>query len=153
MSQHVPAPIKAEHHALHAALEAASRESGALGESAREVASLLQPHFVKEEQLAMPPLALLTRLAWESVTPEMQEVLALTRRLKAELPLMLLEHKDIVAALERFRARAMDAGRQEYVDFADALVQHARMEEEVLYPAAVLVGNYLELKLREREPV
>ena len=148
MNRMSPVSLKAEHEQLHLELAQAEREPGALGEAARELAHLLHPHFQKEEQFAMPPLSLLSRLAWGTVTPEMSWVLPLTRRLKAELPLMLLEHKDIVAAVRRFRARAEEAGRADYERFADALLLHAQTEEEVLYPAAELVGEFLEVKLQ-----
>ena len=151
MANHIPNSLRAEHEQLHAELAGAIREAGALGEAAREVARLLHPHFVKEEQYAMPPLALIGKLAWGTLSPEMSSMLPLTRRLKAELPLMLLEHKDIVAAVRRFRARAEEAQRADYERLADALILHAQTEEEVLYPAAVLVGEYLEMKLREPE--
>ena len=147
----VPDVLKVEHEHLHAELARAALESGALGEAAREVTHLLYPHFAKEEQYAMPALGLLAKLAWGTVSPDMSSILPLTRRLKAELPAMLVEHKSIVAALQRFRERAHDAGRAEYERLADALVHHARTEEAVQYPAAVLVGEYLELALRERE--
>jgi hypothetical protein len=42
------------------------------------------------------------------------------------------------------RAAAVKAGRDEYVRFSDGLAAHARLEEEeILYPAAVLVGRYV----------
>jgi hypothetical protein len=148
MSHTVPASLRAEHDQLHAELAKATREPGALGEAARELAQLLYPHFQKEEQYAMAPLGLLSRLAWGTVTSEMSWVLPIARRLKAELPLMLLEHKDIVVAVRRFRLRAEEAGREDYQRFADALLLHAHLEEEVLYPAAELVGEYLALKLK-----
>jgi hemerythrin superfamily protein len=143
--------LKAEHDQLHAELAKATREAGALGEAAREVARLLHAHFLKEEQYAMPPLGLLSTIARGTVTPEMLSILPLTQRLKAELPDMLTEHKEIVAALLRLRDWAREAGRVEYERFADALMAHAQNEEEVLYPAAILVGEYLAIKLRQPE--
>ena len=151
MTTHFPDSVKAEHEQLHATLAQATQESGALGEAAREVAHLLHPHFAKEERYAMPPLGLLFKLAWGTVTPDMAPIVSLTRRLKAELPVMLLEHKAIVAALQRFRARARESGRADYERFADDLMRHAQNEEEILYPAAVLVGEYLALKLHMPE--
>lgn len=67
----------------------------------------------------------------------------MTRRLKAELPDMLDEHRQIVAALDKLRLAAREAGRPEYEAFAEALTLHAQTEEQVLYPAAILVGEYL----------
>ena len=142
-----PASLRIEHAQLHAELTRATRETGALGEAAYEVARVLHAHFTKEEEYAMPPLALLAKLAWGGATLDMAPMLAICRKLKAELPQMLLEHKDIVSALERFRSRAVEAGKEDYVRFADSLILHAQTEEEVFYPAAVLVGEFLEMKL------
>ena len=149
MKFEVPKPLQAEHEELHATLVRATKEAGAVGEAAREVARLLHPHFVNEEDFALPPLALLSVLAGGGVAPEMAEVLPMTRRLKAELPKMLAEHQQIVGALEKLRAAAHAAGRSEYEKFADALVLHAQTEEQVLYPAAILVGKHVERSLKE----
>lgn len=141
----IPKPLQAEHEHLHSTLVKASKERGAVGEAAREVAGLLHPHFVREEQFALPPLALLSELARGGVTPEMTQVLPMTRRLKAELPAMLAEHRQIVGALDKLRAAAQAANLPEYERFADALALHAQTEEQVLYPAAVLVGEHVAL--------
>jgi hypothetical protein len=55
---------------LHARLVEATKERGAVGEAAREVARLLHPHFVREEEFALPPLALLADAARGNVRPE-----------------------------------------------------------------------------------
>ena len=65
---------------------------------------------------------------------------------------MRAEHRAIVAALERLVDAARDAQRFEYAEFAQRLVVHARVEEEVMYPAAILVGEYLKLTLAARAP-
>ena len=49
----------------------------------------------------------------------------------------------ISEALTRFRAAAERAGQADYVRFADGLAAHARQEEEILYPAAIVVGRYV----------
>jgi len=35
----------------------------------------------------------------------------------------------------------------EYAEFAEALMLHAKTEEEVLYPASILIGEYVREKL------
>lgn len=149
MKFEIPKPLQAEHEELHARLVKATKEPGAVGAAAREVARLLHPHFVREEEFALPPLGLLAGLASGNVTPEMAEVLPMTRRIKAELPAMLAEHKRIVAALDELRAAARMAKLPEYERFAEALVLHAQTEELVLYPAAILVGEHVERALKE----
>jgi len=151
LNSYMPGSLKAEHHELHVQLERAAREKGAVGAAAREALALITAHFAKEDQYTIPPLALLPKLAWGTVTDEMAQILPVTRKLKAELPLMLIEHKDIAASLARLRQAARDAEQPEHERCAVALMLHVREEEEVLYPAAVLVGEYLELKLHHAE--
>ena len=76
-------------------------------------------------------------------------MLALTDQLKAALPAMLAEHQTIVDALQQLRDAAKRAGRSEIVDFAQLLIQHARTEEEVMYPAAILVGKFVRQRLSQ----
>jgi len=144
MEFEIPQALRLEHDGLHARLSAATREAGEVGERAREVARLLHPHFVREEEFALPPLGLLGALSKGEVTPEMARVLTLTRRLKAELPHMLQEHAQIVGALEEMRSAARTSGLAHYERFAHDLIQHAQTEEQVLYPAALLVGELVE---------
>jgi hypothetical protein len=147
MKFEIPAPLQAEHRELHERLAEATREAGAVGEAAREVARALHPHFLREEEFALPPLALLVALAQGQTDPSMRDVLPMTRKLRAELPKMLAEHREIVAALEKLRAAARAAKQDRYEAFAEALVLHAQTEEQVLYPAAILVGRIVELDL------
>ena len=137
------ASIHEEHQEIHAALERATREPGELGATARELAGLLDPHFRREEEIATPPLSLLVPLAQGAATPQMRAVIPLTQALERELPGMLEQHRRIGAARERFEAAAQRAQRPEYVRLSETLAHHARQEEEVLYPAAILVGRYV----------
>ncbi|WOS65405.1 hemerythrin domain-containing protein [Sinorhizobium fredii] len=143
----IPEPLKAEHAELHAELVGATSAGGRIGKAAEEVAKRLHPHFVREEEIALPPLCLLAPLTTGTVEPGMADVLALTDRLEAELPGMLAEHKQIAAALGDLVAAANAEKKPEYAHFAEKLMLHARTEEEVLYPAALLVGRYLKLRL------
>jgi len=139
----IPDSLRVEHEELHAELVRATKVEGPVGEAARNVATLLHPHFVKEEEYALPPLGLLGPLATGAVTPEMRQVLAMTDRLKADLPEMLAEHQAVVGALRKLIAAAQREDRSEVVHFAEKLMLHARTEEEVLYPTAILIGEYV----------
>ena len=145
----IPDSLKAEHVELHEQLARAIKAGGKTGEAARAVEGVLHPHFLKEEEYALPPLGLLSSLAEGNVTPEMRTVTAMTDRLKADLPHMLQEHKAVAAALEKLKAAAKQEGKPEHALFAEKLMTHARNEEEVLYPAAILVGEYVKMKLKE----
>lgn len=145
-----PQALAAEHRELHEVLARATRESGELGRVAGKLEKALALHFNREEEIATPPLGLLPKLAREPVTADMRAVLPMTDALERELPQMLREHEVIRAAVTRFRAEAATAGRDEYVRFSDELAAHARQEEEILYPAAVLVGRYVKRMTPER---
>lgn len=146
-----PAPLKAEHDELHAELAAATKLLGPVGAAAREVAKVLHPHFVKEEQFALPPLGLLASLAAGKPIQEMAAVVAMTDRLKRELPEMLAEHAAILRALESLAAAAREAGDERTVRFAHKLAAHAQIEEAVMYPAAILAGAWVREHM-ERPP-
>lgn len=137
----IPLSLREEHEDFHARLERCMHEPGTVGALGREVGRLMHLHCVSEEDFALPPLGLLTRLARGEFTSDMQEVLPLTRRLKAEMPRLFAEHARIEAALQKLRLAARDAHLPEYEMMAVAMIQHARCEEEVLYPAAVVVGD------------
>lgn len=147
MKLEIPTALKAEHDHLHAELRGLVDAPGMVGNMAREVAKLLHPHFVKEEELALPPLGLLSRIARGDVTAAMRCVLALTERLAAEYPRMVEEHQAVVGALTRLAAAARAENRPDAERFAEALKQHAEVEEQVLYPAALLVGEFVRERL------
>jgi hypothetical protein len=138
-----PAAIAAGHVELHNVLSRATKEPEQLGVAARGLEAVLAPHFAREEEIAAPPLSLLPALARGDVTPDMAKVLPLTDALERELPHMLLEHDGIRQATLKFRAAAVAAGQADYVRFSDNLAAHAREEEDILYPAAILVGRYV----------
>jgi hypothetical protein len=142
----IPVPLKLEHEELHARLLAATKAGGQVGEAAKAVALALHEHFLKEEEFALPPVGLLSALARDQIDEEMKTVLPMTGRLKSELPRMLEEHKVVVAALENLKAAAAAENKPEHARFAEKLMLHARTEEEVLYPTAILIGEYVKLR-------
>lgn len=143
-----PAALTAEHEELHRALAALLKLPGKTGEAARQVEKSLHPHFLHEEEFALPQLGLLHALASGQATSEMRNAITLSDRLQANLPKMLAEHKAIVSDLEALARAAKGENHPQGVEFAHELTQHAEMEEQVLYPAAVLVGKYLRTQLR-----
>ena len=137
----IPESMRAEHNEIHEALVRATKAEGEVGVAARELAAVLHPHFVREEEIALPPLGLLAPLARGETTPDMRDVLRMTDALRAELPKMLEEHKAISAATIRLRDVARAEHDTAVEKLADELLLHARSEEELFYPAAILVGD------------
>ena len=144
----IPESMRAEHHEIHAALEQATEAPGRVGEAARALAKVLHPHFVREEQIALPPLGLLAPLARGEFTPAMLAVLPMTDSLRAELPAMLEEHVAIHAATTKLGEVARAEHNEGVAQLAERLAMHAKSEEELFYPAAVLVGDVVRARAR-----
>ena len=148
----IPPSVQTEHEEIHSMLVRATKAPGAVGAAARELAKVLDPHFVREEEIALPPLGLLARLASGGNVSEAERSQALTMSdaLKRELPRMLEEHKRIKAAVEKLGDAARAANAAEYQRLAEQLALHARTEEAVMYPAAILVGDILRARGRTK---
>jgi hypothetical protein len=145
----IPRSIQTEHDAIHTTLNEATRAMGRVGPAAQELAKVLHPHFVREEAIALPPLGLLARLAGGAFTEDMADILPMTDALKRELAQMLEEHKAILTAVENLRVAARADNAEEYERLANDLALHAQTEEELLYPAAILVGEIIRTRLRQ----
>lgn len=142
-----PESLRFEHDELHEQLAKAGKAGGATGEAARRVMEVLLPHVRLEEDFAIPPLVLLPALATGGFTAEMEEILSKSDRLKEELPGMLADHRRIAAALSRLMQAAQEERQYGFAEFARKVIAHAQLEEEVLYPAAIVVGEYVRLLL------
>lgn len=137
----IPASIRAEHGEIHGELVAATKLAGKTGEAARNLARVLDPHFQREEQIALPPLGLLGPLSRGVFEPSMSGILPLTDSLRAEMPKMLAEHVQIRAAVVALEAAARAENNEHALMLAEKLKAHALTEEEVSYPAALIVGD------------
>ena len=69
----------------------------------------------------------------------------MTDKLKAELPKMLEEQKAIVAALDKLVKAAKEENKPGFADFAEKLKLYTKTEEEVTYPTALLIGEYIKI--------
>jgi hypothetical protein len=59
---------------------------------------------------------------------------------------MLAEHKQLTEALHKLAAAAREENKPDHVAFAEELIRHAQNEEQVLYPATLVIGDYLNLR-------
>ncbi len=101
-----PQSLASEHQELHAELVAATRSGDKTGFAAQSVARVLHPHFLKEEEYALPPLGLLAKLARGEFPPDKESVLHMTDKLKKDLDHMHSEHKAIGIELHRLMEAA-----------------------------------------------
>ena len=146
----IPESVRTEHHAIHEQLEEAMQAPGQVGAAARTLAKVLHPHFVREEEIALPPLGALAQLAKGTLPPDPASLLKMTDALKRELPQMLAAHTQIRAAVRALAEAARAERAAKFERLAEQLALHAQTEEEVLYPAAVLVGELIRTRMAAR---
>jgi hypothetical protein len=145
----IPISLLEEHAELHTAFETAGRVSGETGAAARRVIALRTAHVAKEQRVAYPLLRLLPFLEKGTVEPWMAELLPLADQLRAEMPSLKQEHVAIARALEVLRAEAWAEGHPEHAFLAQRLKHHLRVEEEILYPAALVTAECVRGRLSQ----
>jgi hypothetical protein len=150
----IPNPIRTEHEELHTKIEDAMQAGGRTGVAAKAVNDALAPHFQKEERYALPQLGVLPRLVGAVLktkernlsSQEREELIVRTERFKAELPKMLEEHRAVGIALDELKNVAEAENKPEQAHLAEQIRLHAQTEEQILYPAALLVGEHARLQ-------
>ena len=116
--------------------------SGKTGIIAEDLAKKLKTHMEKEETIALPLLGLLPELVSKKAsTASAKRASSLYSEMKAEYPGMLQGHRECMKLVQRLKKVAAEEGHLTAVRFAEALEQHAELEEEILYPAALLAGR------------
>lgn len=121
-------------------LRRASDYDDRTGNAVRELLKTLEPHFEKEERVAMPVLGTLAELVSGEKIPDLREIADSQGGLLKEYKTMFEEHKVVGTFIEKAKAEAKRENHEEVAEILDALRHHARVEEEVLYPAALLAG-------------
>jgi hemerythrin len=137
----IPGSITEEHEEIFRELRRFASQNDRVGEAIKELLRALEPHFEKEDEVAMPLLGALAPLSSDGgICGNVDEVVLLQSKLTKELPSMLSEHRTILALIKSGKRAAEKEKRQDVFDSLSALEHHARVEEEVLYPAALLAG-------------
>jgi iron-sulfur cluster repair protein YtfE (RIC family) len=147
MDYRIPGSLKTEHEELYEELNRAAHAGGKIGDAAMLAFKPFQSHIKVEEEIAFPPLDLLESLANKDATTELTGAIKLSGRLKDELPGLIFEHDEMRKALQKMKDEAMKERKREYATLAKRLMQHMLLEEQVLYPAAILAGEYIKLSL------
>jgi Hemerythrin HHE cation binding domain len=137
-----PFAVRMEHKQLREDLARARADMGVLGDAARDIERVLLPHLRHEEELALRPLGLMRGIARDATSTDLTQVISMAVQIERELPTLLEEHRQIGEATQRLADVARREGKPQYQGLADRLWLHARLAEEVYYPAAILVGEY-----------
>ena len=140
----IPKAMEEEHQELHQELRYATKVRGRVGEAAKRVAVVLHPHFERENELALPVVGVAREVVEGKSSPDFPKALELAGKFKGEYEKMLQEHVDIVKALDGLEKAARTAKKQAVIRFTRKLKAHARTEEDLTYPAVLMVGQLLE---------
>ncbi len=145
---HAPKFLEEEHSELMNSLRKASKSGDETGKAVKILLEMLEPHFQDEERLVTPCLAALTPLAEGDITVSMQ-ITPLLTELERRYRAFYDEHKVIRERALAVRIVAARDGHSDIVDLIDGLTHHAEIEEEVLYPAAIVSGKYAAAMFRK----
>jgi hypothetical protein len=139
----IPEAMELEHEELHGELRKDTRIPGKVGKAAKQVAQVLHPHFKRENELALPLIGVARELAEAKTSADFPKAMELFEKFEPEYEKMLQEHLEIVKALDELEEAAKKAKKVSVIDFVRKLKLHARIEEDLTYPAALMVGKLL----------
>ena len=142
----VPSSIKKEHEALLDQVHPITLFPDSTGLIAKKLEELMVHHFIEEENFVLPPLGLLPSLSSGQLPEQTREILLLTEKLKSQMTHLSVEHQLIKAYMDELKQAAAKDNHPGVLEFEKELHQHATIEEEVLFPSAILIGEYLKLK-------
>lgn len=80
----------------------------------------------------------------------MRQVLVRTEHLKSHMFEIAREHAEIIEVARQLLRVARTEHKLALVTFTEHLMLRAWTDEVVFYPAAILIGEYLKLRFRER---
>ncbi|MBI2960586.1 MAG: hemerythrin domain-containing protein [Betaproteobacteria bacterium] len=142
-----PKALLLGHDEVRAELVRAATEYGPVGLAAKRLAQICLPHFEREEKCVFPVLALLPHLARGELRPDMASVLPLVSDFTARYDAIGMQHDSIHAAIDDLLQAAHREKKREFAEFAYNLRVHERIEDEVIFPTVLMIGQYLREKL------
>lgn len=89
----------------------------------------------------MPVLGSLTTLVTDEKHANLREIADSQAAILQEYDSMFKEHEEIRKLVSEAKNVSLQEKHQDVADLLDGLAHHARVEEEVLYPAALLAGT------------
>jgi len=143
MKPKTPKALLHGHENLFSDIEVIVSLGGGIGEDAKLLADIARPHFKKEEEYALPPLSLLSALADGNWHFESKEAIEMANKLQTELLEMKKEHLEIFHVLKNLELLAEKENNEKVKRFVSDLKLHIEVEEQVLYPATMFIGDYL----------
>ena len=142
-----PKALRLSHDAARAELVRAAMEGGSIALAAKRLAEVCLPHFEREEESIFPVLGLLPELVQGNLRPEMGQVLPLISDFSARHEALDQQHQSIQSAIDALLEACQGEKNREFAEFAYTMRVHEKLEDEVIYPMVLHLGNYLQERL------
>ena len=142
----VPSSIKETHASLLEQIHKITLYNDSSTPIALKLEELMLHHFKEEENFILPPLGLLPSLANGKLPEESKDIILLCEKMKVQMDHMSVEHQMIKVHIDELKQVSKKENLAEIIEFEKEVIKHAISEEEVFFPAAILVGEYLKLK-------
>lgn len=122
------------------------------GETIRRLEEALEPHFKKETRIVMPVLGSLPSLVKKETPKNLREIAESHERILGEYENMFQEHTEIQKLVSEAKLFSLHEEHAEVTDLMDDLAHHMKVEEEVLYPSALLAGTVAKFLIQSQDP-
>lgn len=143
MQLETPISLQLDHEVLLSKLnEIASTESN-VALNAKNVADVFRAHFRREEKTVLPQLSLLMTIVEGQWSIDTKEALLKNNILIKEFQELKGEHQKIHKAAEEMVKVSLKENNKEAKKIAEEIILHIQIEEEVSYPAILLINKYL----------
>ena len=143
MNPKTPKSITHGHINLCEELETIIKNGGQIAEQTKILEKIMMEHFVKEEKFALPPLGLLVALSEGNWKIDEQTTINMAEVLSANLDELKEDHKNISKLVEKIKILADKENDVDAKRFVNNITVHVELEDQVLYPTVILIGNYL----------
>ncbi len=125
--------IEESHKEIFADLHQAILEGGKVGDAARSLKKIKEPHCLREELSDRSPLVSPFGIIVNQVDYDTDEATVMVDTLRSEILQMVDEHKAIIAAIDRLADAARQEGKDKFLDLAEKMIMHIEEEEELYY--------------------
>lgn len=136
-----PRSLDEEHDELIHSLRECAKKKTETGKAISELMEVLEPHFAKEQKIVMPLLGTVSDLVSGEKVSNLYEIANAQAPLLKEYQGMFEEHGRVRKLILKAEKAASHEGNQDTIDLLEGLAHHAKIEEEVLYPCALLAGT------------
>ena len=141
----VPSTILQQHDSLIMTITKWTTFGDSTARSAYRLKEIMVHHFREEEDYVLPALGVLPSIVNGIMPAEPKELTRMIDQYKANSSHFIAEHQMIKVYMEELKAIAGKENHHGLAEFEKALTMHVREEEELLFPAVILIGEYLKL--------